>query len=523
MFWMLLVAPSLAQECTTPGELRALLEGPCPTLALMGAEHAAREAGTLSCLSRSREGVGLGPIATTSPSLPPPPPGAEKALRDWYDMPLAHESENFVLRWGNSKSMSTERIEQILASFESAWELVLEDRSYVPPAGTDTYKFNIYISDSGGPPSGGAAYYTRDPNGHPMISITQGTYNDVSFGWTVGAHEFYHALQDASGAPYAYGDFQPGAWYWEATANWIETEIYPENEAQTLAYFLQTFMLYPHLSVNFFDYPDGSAGAVESYQYGAFIFPYFLSREVADADLIRESWLEPVSDNPLDTLDAVLQAEWETDIVSAFFDFAAYNATYERYDDRDTFTSALRGLGEYGNDRVVDTVAGNTNGWMSADEALWPSAFGSNYIKISPRRPDIRVLFQGDTEGSLGRTPTWDARLVIVDADGERDEPLLLDEGTGEVFLEGVDNVDEMWLVISVVSDRIDWRESFGYQYAVEAEGELIDEPEPELEDTGNPLGQDTCGCTAGAGGAGLWLAVVGLFSVLARRKRGAA
>lgn len=457
MLWLLLPTAS-AERCAEIADLlERLAHEACPTTTLLTLSDLQCDDPRLAEFTRAR-----------TPQASPPPPALGKGLRDSYGMAFAMESENFVLRWGSSGSWPESRAEAVLDSFEAAWSMILEDMDYVFPSGSDEYKFNLYIGDTGGPGAYGSAYYTRDSNSWPMIVITPGTFEDASWGSTVGAHEFYHALQDASGAPYQYGNNSLGAWYWEATANWIETEIYPENQAQSLVGFLMGYALLPQLPIHFFDYPDGDGGLGEYHQYGAFIFPYFLSREIADAELIRSSWLEASSSDPLAVLDAGLQADWQTDIDTAFFEFAASNVTWERYDDGDVFAYYVEAYGDHFGSksaRVVAEEGADSDGWQDAPSSTLPQRYGTNNLVITPEGEDVEVWFRGEATGSSGGAANWDVRAVLIEDGSGTIVPVVLSEGTGSAVLEGSADADEVWLVVSVISESTVSDESFAWSY----------------------------------------------------------
>ena len=99
--------------------------------------------------------------------------------------------------------------------------------NFPAPYGTDSHLFNIYLGDSGsGAPSayGNSGYYSVDNDGWPMIVLNQMILDSSADQHGVLPHEFFHAVQHACETYDYLGD---GAWYWEATAMWIESQIYP--------------------------------------------------------------------------------------------------------------------------------------------------------------------------------------------------------------------------------------------------------------------------------------------------------
>lgn len=536
MLWSTLLAAAAADTCMSSSAISAYLtNSDCPTLALLELQTTAEHRRSLRCLDDSLRELGLGRVTA---DVPPPPPGSGKALRDAYNMPYQRESENFVLRWGNQKNMSTSTADQILDTFEVTWDRVMVDMAYTPPQGSDTYKFNIYIgsSGSGGPGGYGSAYYSGDPDGYPMVVVTQGTYDDPGFGRVVGAHEFYHALQGASGANYQYADDSPGAWYWEATANWITTEIYPQDQSYYIAYFLYAFHMYPQLPVNYFNYPDGDAGLREYYQYGAFIFPYYLSREVADADLIRSTWLESDREDPLLALDDALSKQWGTSVDEAFFGFAAWNANYNHYDDADIFQAFLDPFEEHGPDggHIIEAVNVQSGGWKGAPSRTAPHTYGTNYLYIDPGNRAMRIEFEGDNNGSSGNRPTWDVRAIIEKSGEDIEHIVPLNGNIGELQLTALQEAEAVWLVVSVISDADDTDEQFGWAYNISEVEQGTDNPGNNT-DTNNPGsnngsnssakpsldGEDRkwSSCAAAGGPAVPWLALLAFCGLMARRR----
>ena len=498
MLWLLLPTAGADDCARIPRLLERLHQESCPTTALLQLSELQCDDPRLAPFARQ-------PVA----QMAPPPPVEGKGLRDGYSMPNSQESENFVVRWGASGNWPSSRADDVLDALEAAWSLILEDMDYVAPSGTDSYKFNVYIGDTGGPGAYGSAYYTRDGNNWPMIVVTPGTFSDPAWGTTVGAHEFFHALQDAANAPYLYTETSLGAWYWEATANWVETAIYPENRAQTVTGFLMGYAFLPHLPIHYFDYADGSGGLGEYHQYGAFIFPYFLTREIADDELIRSSWLEATSPDPLIELNELLQADWATDIDAAFFDFAASNVTWETYDDGDVFSAYIDAYqAHYGNhsDRIAAESGPDSGGWKDAPSSTLPQRYGTNHLVITPEGGDLLVSFTGDLTGSRGGEATWDVRAVLVEGDSGTTIPLPLTDGAGAMELSGSGTVDAVWLVVSVVSESTLDGEEFSWSYNIgELEGpesepgtDTGDSSSPTPIGTIEPVTEVDCGCQQG-------------------------
>ena len=239
-------------------------------------------------------------------------------------------SENFILKWGLDAPPADHEIDLIIEALETSWDHQLDIMGHAAPYGTDDYLFNVYVGDSGGcAPSamGVGGYYTTDDEGWPIIVLSQGVFSNLDFGQTTVAHEFYHAVQHAEGAFSARGTVQ---WWWEATAMWVEGEVYPGTEDYYS--FLHGYAFEPHLQLNAYTRLT-SAGLLEEYhQYGAAIWPRYLTEYVTSWTTIRDTWVYGGSgDDPLDYIAEVIAEESGADIDEVFADFAAHNATWDYY------------------------------------------------------------------------------------------------------------------------------------------------------------------------------------------------
>lgn len=103
------------------------------------------------------------------------------------------------------------------------------------------------------------------------------------------AHEFFHAIQI-----YNYNQYpkdttrENGGWWMEATATWMEDEVY--SEINDYVNYLLSWFRYPHLSLNAFStlndpLPD------ETHQYGSCIFAKYLSEKNSGRqEIIKKIW-----------------------------------------------------------------------------------------------------------------------------------------------------------------------------------------------------------------------------------------
>ncbi len=500
---MLLTVLPLALAASPPGLIAP--RGPCGTPAFLPT---------------------LGP----APSLPPPPPSpsTEKEQRDAYgELPNQLVGENFVVKWGSRGGVDESDAAALLDAFEHAWSQEIDGLAFPAPSGTDRYLFNVYIGDTGdGAPDGygTSGYFNRDRDNYPMIVVSAETLSDLGWAQGTAAHEFFHAVQDVTGRYDYEGD---SAWYWEATAMWIEGEVLEDYEEYVV--FLYGYALLPHLPVYFFDYPD--SGALQEYhQYGAMIFPRYVSEIAADADVVRDSWVEDLdAETPQDALTELL-AERGVAFADVFGDFAARNATWD-YADGELYERWVDWYADYyrsDDHRVVaDVDADGTDGLVDAPEDTLPGRYGYNVVTVdTDGDADYRVRFEAPVEGSNGNDADWRVTAVVDAPGGPRYTSIPVTDGVGEVLLTGLDGAT-VHLVVAAVPARARSGETFAWSYEVTPEepdpGETGEPGTPDPERPGSP--DETvemaggCGCASGGDAGWLAGALVAMGLVARRRK----
>ena len=464
-------------------------------------------------------------LSLPRPLLSPPgfpPPSSQKGNRDAIgEYPHEQSSENFVMKWGNNGNVDSDDVTQILQAFEQSWDYEIETLNLPAPQGSEEWLFNIYIADTGSQtPAGGgfAGYYSQDSDGWPLIVVTQdvvATYS--SWGAATAAHEFFHAVQAATGAFWT----TEGYWWWEATASWVEP--YAIVGDTTYPVFLFGYAFLPHYPLFFYKYPE--EGVIQEYhQYGAFIFARYLSEKVADTEIVAATWREgSQGGDPIDDLQGLLGEE--ADIGEIFADFAAHNTVWD-YAHGSLYQEAM----EYGESwfpdddyrlaAIVDDEG--TDGWVDAPEETLPGPFGTNVIRM--RWPDAGVLhvgFEGEGIGSSNARAAWAVRLVRqrVTAD-----PIYLelevedDSATAEVELDGEDVA--IMLVVSVVPGNRHWGEEFGYRYSLDLEADPGEDPPNSGEVESETLAAG-CACATGPRRKLPWTGLLLVACVFGRRRRG--
>ena len=474
---------------------------------------------------------------TTPKILPPRPPSPSKGIRDAQAGVCSGQetSENFVLKWGGDAVPATSEIDQIMDALETSWQHELNVMNHAHPYGTSDYLFNVYVGDSGGcTPSafGMGGYYTTDSEGWPIIVLSQGVFDNPDFGQTTVAHEFYHAVQHAEGAYATGGDVQ---WWWEATAMWVEGEVYPATEDYYV--FLYGYAFQPHHQLNAYQYP-GTGALQEYHQYGAAIWPRYLTEYMTSWETIRDSWSEASAyDDPVDMVASML----DKPIEEVFADFAAHNATWD-YLHGDNIAAYLDYISEsqsYGSQdrRITDYVTSSGTGerWQDPPIDTLPQRYGYNTIRMNrPGKGTVTVRFEGDETGGSGSEASWQVRVVREMSSRAEYETVFLDEdGTGEADIEVKGTEDALYLVASVTSPAWNEGETFNYQYQIDAKdtdgGSGGDGPGPQDDDplpsggSYQPYSKADSGCSAApldSRDRSLILLFVALAGLVSRRQQ---
>ncbi|MBX2796081.1 MAG: hypothetical protein KTR31_00390 [Myxococcales bacterium] len=457
--------------------------------------------------------------------------GGDKLLRDAYGVPNLATSENFAVRWGNAGGITEADAQDLLDAFETAWATQLEGLDHSAPYGTGTYRFNVYIGDTGsGAPSayGAGGYYWVDTEGWPMNVVSLHSMGDPNSLQHVASHEFYHAIQGAT-ARFAYDGI--AAWYTEATAEWAAIRTVPDNPF--LAPFLFAYGNLPEYPLTYFRYP--THGTVEElYQYGAVVFPLYVADLVGD-DVIRDTWEDDGFDaDPLEVLRAHL-ADDGYDLDEIFLDHIAANAVWDYAPYSGQFADNVENFGShFGLDPVLARYSRDGTGdEIRRARADAPRRYGYNLVQLAdPDTGTLTVSVQGSKTGSEGSPAQYGARVVRTYADGSVEyHDVDFVDVTGELVLDDVGAEDEIWLVVgawteTALDDR--WEsERFEYDYAltIEAPKEPVDPDPTETDETdetpATPLPEQptsvACGCSNGGAGTMAWL--VPLLLVIRRRR----
>lgn len=458
-----------------------------------------------------------------TPRAPAPPPAALLQERDAFGtFPHEASSDHFVMKWGDAVRVDEDDVQSALVALELAWTAEIDVMGHPAPPTTDAYRMNVYVGDSdpAAPDSYGAAgYYNRDPEGFPFLMLAPSTLGS-SYEATTTAHEFYHAIQDGTGAYTYSGD---DAWFWEASAMWMEGEVYPDDPDYFT--FLFGFALLPHLSVVYFDYPD-TGSLPEYHQYGAMILPRYCSEVLGEQTIVRDAWIDPGdARTPLEALLLGLGARGY-DPAAEIARFAAHMAAYD-FEDGAAMSRSVEGQERAFSstaEPLAGTVDGVTDGAVEAAEPV--QAYGYEVVAWNhAAEGHFRVTVAGDATSDAGADGSWGFTLVRERADGPVYDPI---EAGGWLDVDLSSEDRSAWIVAAVTTDPVLepslTAHTFRWTYAVEERppGDTGDAPAADTsgDDPKDEAPSVACGCASGAPGSA-WPSVVCAAVLLALRAPG--
>jgi MYXO-CTERM domain-containing protein len=465
--------------------------------------------------------------------------------RDPFGVPNELASTHFVMRWGTQGNISQGDAQDLLDAFETAWSVEVVDMDHPAPAGTDEFLFNVYIGDTGsGAPSayGAGGYFYTDSQGYPYIVVSKDVLFDTDYAAGVAYHEFYHAIQGGTNR-FDYNEGNDAAWFWEATAEWVTFEVDLDNPYNGT--FLYSYLLLPDLPVDYFDYPD--SGIMQEYhQYGAFLFPHYLSG-VFGPEIIRDAWAVPGNErSPLEVMRNWLDDQGE-DLDEQWLDHLARNPVYD-YPTGENFRLWTEYLAGYYPD--TDTVLARVSGAGGEDDVAGnnaPMRYGRATILLdNPDNGELTARVEGEEQGTDGSPAEFGARLTVVEQDGSFTYHEVPFEGTtGETRID-VNGAKEIYLSVGAWTEDLslsDWEsERFRFSWSLDigppeetgdddddddTTGDDDDDDEGDDDDDGGGKGgkggkgQDDltlpCGCAAGsaAGTSGPGGLLTGLLALL--------
>jgi MYXO-CTERM domain-containing protein len=310
----------------------------------------------------------------------------------------------------------------------------------------------------------------------------------------MAVHEFNHAVQ------FSYG-FAWEFWWWEATATYVESQVYPDSN--WWAYYVTGYTDSPGIAFNASDQNDQD---IFWHMYGMAIWAAYMDEYLGGHETVLATW--QASDNERGTYTFGMPDAFEEiglDFDAAYTDFIAKN-TVMLYEAQNVLPSVDE-------TRSIDELPASAN----PDRDERPEGYGQVYTRIEAGAGEGELVLDFEGEDDIA----WSVQLVEVD----RDEILRVEvaeivDGVGTVSLADFGDED----VVVVVSPLEYDGSRHSYEWSA-----YIAEPPP-----GDDTGGDTdalvdgdgeekpgggCGCDSGGTQAAGALALLG-FAALSRRRR---
>ena len=438
-----------------------------------------------------RCGLTVVPSPPVGQLLPPPTGGTQ---RDTYGLPHRLQTAHFALRWGSIEP-PRDWVDEVADALERAWDRFVTVDGFPAPDGTSEFLFNVYIADSGdGAPSsyGALGYYTLDGEGWPMVVLAP--TDDVALGTNVAVHEFFHALQFATGR---FALREPSAWFLEATAEWAAVALEPDNPYAGSN--LYAYAAFPERPLGFF----ASAGGIEGlYAYGAFVVPFHLT-QLTSPTIVRDTWLDPDDESdPIEVMKGVVERSGG-DFNATFMEHVARNVTWdygnpawpEQVDQQTERFDIMVPLAQYARNGPRAPVVVTTRA---------PGHYGYNVISVeAPEDGVLTVNVVGEPMGEAGSPAGFGADVVVLRQGASSVSHVPFDEQQGTLTVELVD-ADAVWLTVGAWGTDgapADPDERFPYNYTMEIAPATPSDPPLVVPETTD------CGCQTSEGGLGAsWL-----------------
>ena len=377
------------------------------------------------------------------------------------------DSPNFRIHYVSSGThqASPAYVTQISATMEEVftkeittfgWDAPPSDAAASPNGGGPNGGglFDVYLGNVG--VDGLYGYCTTD---FPQSTFSQYSYcvldndfsanefgnviNGITAAQVTAAHEYNHAVQ------FGY-DVTDDAWLMEATATWIEDELF-DNINDNYQYLAASSLSRPQTPADTWNQDFGSPDG--GYQYGQFIWMRYLSERFATRDVIRQIWENiagGTTSYSLLGMESMLQSRG-TDFATAFGDFAAKLVK----------PSVFFEEGAQYEQRVNPPVRNATHNLSTAS----PSTTGSftNVDHLTSRRVSFKPAADvADTDAitlavNLGDTNgTQRANVVTVTGATAVVTPMVLDSaGEGTATVQNFGAANEVVLVMSNASNRM--------------------------------------------------------------------
>jgi hypothetical protein len=309
-----------------------------------------------------------------------------------------------------------------------------------------------------------------------MIVLANFLHEDPPYAESVIVHEFFHAVQYRTESFWVW---ETGGWFWEATATWAQGEMTTHWAYYS---FLPFYAVRPDSGLYHHSTESSGGAPPDLHQYGAFIFPRFLSEHLERGEVILDAWRTGGTEaDPVEVLQNLLT---EDVFSAALADHAAHNLTWD-YADGAGYAGHVNEVATWWPDtdqRVTNLQSHDDPEWQTIPSDHIPQACGYNLIPIpSDVVVGDQLTFAVQQDVPDGVSTSVDFRATIV----ELNDGVPTYHSTDPDQRHSVMTVNpeaELWAAVANVTSLGDIRGTRAYKVRFT--------PLPELppEDTGGPV-----------------------------------
>jgi len=346
----------------------------------------------------------------------------DEIVYDEFDRPILYgeelpiDTEHFRIHYtlcGRDAVLSTGFIDEITMALEYSWQMEIEEYGWQAPptdngiGGDD--KYDVYLlaleditGDTAHVESDTLDYCTFPSNSpgtssYMVLDSTFDTYqserDDKLLEWVRGtiAHELNHAIQ------FGYDWFEPYGFLWEATAAWMEDEVYDDYNTSG------------DWNLDIFKSPDTcqlAEGGIERVEdefhwYGEYLYLRYIS-EKHGSETIRSIWEHTIEFDVYDAIAAAL-AEKNTSLEDTIRGFSLALLTHNFEEGESYPTVRLEGLAH-----VDSTFIPNDGVGQMAADYIEIQASQEQTVDIQLNADDLQGILVGvrDQEAMIFDMPT---------------------------------------------------------------------------------------------------------------------
>jgi len=224
------------------------------------------------------------------------------------------------------------------------------------------------------------------------------------------AHEFFHAIQ-------FYYDCGEELWWMEATAVWMEDEVY--DAVNDYLQYINESNGYPIGDPRYVpawvDNPDVSLTTTNGWhEYGNCIFAKFLS-EKKGTEIIKDIWEEMASTDGITAIDNVLKDKYSTDFKTVFSEFIVTNILNNLHNHDNNFANDQYEEGDLYDD-VFTTDLTFTGQQHSESDSV--NQWAADYYKINVENPQADNFYYKLEYPLLQLAKDFWSALILVNDTG---------------------------------------------------------------------------------------------------------